>query len=90
MASFLLQRAPVCHVTWYLNSWARMMVGVVVRRRRIVDAWRRKKEFKLRSAAFGLRLITDVAIMPMLLLSIVFFNHYPNKEAQEASSVSNP
>jgi len=69
-----------------------MMVGVVVRRRRIVDAWRRKKGFKLCSAAFGLRLINDVAIMSMLLLlSIVFFNHYPNKEAQEdASSVSNP
>jgi len=68
-----------------------MMVGVVVRRRRIVDAWRRKKGFKLCSAAFGLRLITDVAIMPMLILSIVFFNRYPNKEAQEdASSVSNP
>lgn len=91
MAGFLLQSAPACHVTWYLKSWAWMMVGVVVRRRRIVDAWRRKKGFKLCSAAFGLRLINDVAIMPMLILSIVFFNHYPNKEAQEdASSVSNP
>eukprot|EP00984_Skeletonema_dohrnii_P001245 scaffold391_cov88-Skeletonema_dohrnii-CCMP3373.AAC.2 len=51
------------------------MVGVVVRRRRRIvdDAWRRNKEFKLGSAAFGLRLRTDVAIMSMLLLSIVFF-----------------
>ena len=60
-----------------------MMVGVVVRRRRIVDAWRRKKGFKLCSAAFGLRLINDVAIMPMLILSIVSFNHFPTKKKRK-------